>query len=273
MKKTKGFIALLVSVCILTGCGKNEDSTEILKASEKKMNELSSYAMKMEMTLGMKAEGMELTVPIVADIKVDEKSGNSQMKTSTKMMGQEIATEGYAQILDGKTTTYTKGTYELDGEKIWMKETNDEKTDYMEFVSIIKNNTKIQKKKSDDKKANLYQITVSKDQMKELLKNSSSVMGEMDAESADIKGDVVVDVYVDKSSDYITKIVMDLKDTISMEEEDVEMEITSYTISITFSEFNKVGTITIPEEVINTAKDQSSDDWYMDDDLEENDDI
>lgn len=267
MKKSKWLAALLVSVFALTGCGKtDENASEVLDTARKQMNELSNYSMKMEMKMGVKAEGMSMEIPVVVDAKIDEKSGTAQMTTTASMFGMEISTEGYTQVVDGKTITYSKGNYEFDGEEVWTKETSDEVSNYSEFVAITEFGTKIDKKKSDDKNADHYQVTISKEKMKELMSESSNLMGDsMDMEGYDIKNDVVLDIYVDKNSNYITKMVMDLKDVISLEDMEVAMEISECSLTFTFSDFNKVGTVTIPADVITSAIDQSDDDWNFDD--------
>ena len=269
MKKSKWLAALLISVLALTGCGKTEENaSEVLDTARKQMNELSNYSMKMEMKMGLKAEGMTMEVPVVVDAQIDEKSGTAKMTTTASMFGMEFSTEGYTQVVDGKTITYTKGNFELEGEQVWTKETSDEPAGYGEFVAITEYGTKVEKKKSDDKNANHYQITISKDKMKELMSESSSLMGDgMDLSDYDIKNDVIVDVYVEKNSNNITKLSMDLKEVISLEDMEVEMEISDCMLTFTFSEFYKVGTITIPEDVTTNAIDQDSyyDDWNFDD--------
>ncbi len=258
MRKSKWLVALFVSLLALTGCGKKEDFAEVLDASRKKMDELSNYAMKMEMKIGVKAEGIEMTLPVVVDAKIDAKSQTGEMTTSMQFMGMDISTQSYTQTVDGKTTTYTKE--EMDDEEVWTKETSESATDYKQFVSITENSTDIQKKKSDDKNADYYQVTISKEQMQSLMKESSNLMGDsMDMEGYDIKNDVVVDVYVDKNSHYITKLGIDLKDVMSMDEMEAGVELTEASITISFSEFDKVGTITIPEDVIENAQEYSDD--------------
>ncbi len=88
-------------------------------------------------------------------------------------------------------------------------------------------------------------------------------MGADSVEEYQIEKDVVIDAYIDKESNYITKIVMDLKDVMTVEE---DVELTSATITITIYDFDKVGTITIPEEVIQNAQEEAEgNDWNFDD--------
>lgn len=267
MRKIKWIMALLVSAFLLTGCGKQENATEVLDASRKKMNELSNYAMKMEMNMGIKAEGMEMTIPVTIDAKIDDKSGISQINTTTSMLGMSFSTEGYTQIVDGKTITYSKGSYELDGEQIWTKETSDQTANYKQFLLITESSSKVEKKKSDDKNADYYQVTISKEKMKSLMAESSNLMGDsMDlGDGYDIQNDVVIGIYVDKESQYITKLSMDLKDVLSIEGMEAGTELTEFNFTLTFSEFDQVGTLTIPEEVITNAQEESDEDWNFDD--------
>lgn len=255
MKRAKWLVALLVSVVALTGCGKTENAADVMNKAGEKMKGLSNYAMKMEMEIGVKASGLEMTVPMTIDAKIDTKSETAKMNMSIEMMGMKISTEGYTQTEDGKTTTYTK---EMMGDT-WTKEYSDDKTGYDEFTMIADTFSKIEKKKSNDKSANCYKATISKEKMDSLF----ATMGNDSMEGYTIEKDVVIDVYVDKKSNYITKMVMDLKDAMKVED---EVEITAATITITFSDFDQVGTITIPEEVITSAvEEHEMDDFNFDD--------
>lgn len=256
MRKSKWLVALLVSVIALTGCGKTENVEDVINTAGQKMRDLSNYAMKMEMNVGIKASGLEMTVPMTIDAKIDVKSETAQMNMAIEMMGMKMSTEGYVQTEEGKTTTYTK---EMMGDT-WTKEYSDDKTGFNDVMMIADNFSKIEKKKSNDKSANCYKATISKDKMDSFL----SAMSTDNMEGYSIEKDVVIDVYVDKKSNYITKLVMDLKDVM---EADEEVEITAATITITFSDFDQVGTITIPEEVITNAVEESDDmdDFDLDD--------
>lgn len=256
MRKSKWLVALLVSVVALTGCGKTEKAEDVINTAGQKMEDLSNYAMKIEMNIGVKASGLEMTVPMTIDAKIDVKSETVQMDMTIEMMGMKMSTEGYIQTEDGKTTTYTK---EMMGDT-WTKEYSDDKTGFNDVAMIADNFTKIEKKKSNDKSANCYKATISKDKMNSLL----AAMGTDNMEGYSIEKDVVIDVYVDKKSNYITKMVMDLKDVMKADE---EVEITAATITITFSDFDQVETVTIPEEVITSAVEESDDidDFYSDD--------
>ena len=269
MKKSKWLAALLVSVLMLTGCGKttsSEDAGKALDEANKKMEELSNYAMKMEMTMGMKAEGMTMEIPVVMNAKVDAKNKIMQMDGSVKVMGEEETMESYTQEVDGKTIEYSKGISYLDGEEVdvWYKETEEASVGYDEFISIAENASKVEQKKSNDKNTNYYQVTIAKEKMQEIMNSSSDLtMGE---EEYEIASDVVVDIYVDKTSGYITKISMDLAKVISLDTE-AQIEISEFTFTISLSEFDKVGNVTIPEDVIANAIDQDA--WDYDDEFED----
>ncbi len=254
MKKSKWLVALFVSVVALTGCGKTENVKEVFATAEKKMDALSNFTMKMEMNIGVKSSGVEMTIPTTIETKMDVKSKTSKMNMSVEMMGMKLSTEGYTQTVDGKVITYTK---EMMGDT-WTKEISDD-DDSNDVLSIAEHAKKIEKKKSDDKAANCYQLTISKEDMTALL----GTMGADSVEEYQIEKDVVIDAYIDKESNYITKIVMDLKDVMTVEE---DVELTSATITITIYDFDKVGTITIPEEVIQNAQEEAEgNDWNFDD--------
>ncbi len=219
------------------------------------MSNLSNYALKFQMNLGVKMEGMEMTIPYIIDAKYDEKSKIGIMNTSVKIMGIDFSTNVYTQTIDGKTITYTRENEEEAEEGIWLKKIEDSQSSNQLFDSIAEKIKKIKQKKSNDKHTDYYQVTIDKEQMQSLLNQSSRfTKSSINTTYYEIVRDVIVDLYVDKNTNYITKICMDLKDAIQLDEN--EAEVSMFTIILTFSEFNNVGTLTIPEEVIQNAIDQ-----------------
>lgn len=262
MKKSKWLIALVAGIFAVTGCGNsNKDYDTVIDDARKKMEGLSNYSMTMEMNMGMKASGIEMTIPMTADMKIDNKSNIAQMNMSVSMFGMKVTTESYMDMSGEQTITYTKETL---GEG-WTKEYSENATNFQEFTSITENSSKIEKKKSDEKDADRYAVTISKEKMQDLLSESMGTMGS-DTEGYEIASDVVVDLYINKKSGYITKMSMDLKDVIKMDES--EGELTECTFTFTFADFDKLGTITIPEDVVANAVEESEDDFDYDYDYE-----
>lgn len=263
MRKAKWLVAFTIFVLALTGCGKDKNSGEVLNNAKKQMEALSNYAMKLEMKMGVKSAGLEMDFPIEMNIKVDEKTQTAKMDVQFEMLGMKISTEGYMQQVGNQTVTYTKEVME----DVWTKEYSETSSNFSELKNMTKQFSNAKQKKSDDKEAYLYQVSISKEEMKNWMQSMDSV-GSTEAGEFNIDKDVVMDVYVNKKTNYITKMVMNLKEAIKMTEE--ETQITNFEVIMSFSDFNNVGTITIPEEVVTSAQEEN--DWNLDD-LEENQEI
>ena len=250
MKKRNWFALLLVIGLTLTGCGKKENDSEIIDNARKKMNALSSYAMTMDISMGIKSGGFEMNMPFTIAAKLDNVSKNAKMDIAIEVFGMSIETESYVDASGEQTITYTKEVME----DAWTKSYSENTGGLQDFASITENSTKIEKKKSNDKTLAYYQITISKDKMQTLLNESMNAMDSTDAYV--IEKDVVVDIYIDKKTNYITKMEMNLLDVMTIDDEDAEL--TEFKMSITFSQFDEIGTITIPAEVIENAVEEES---------------
>lgn len=248
MKKLKWLALVFVSAIMITGCGKERTPEEVVDDASKKMNELSNYAMKLEMTMSINSSGIEMTIPITIDEKVDEDSKIASMNMTFEMFGVKMTSEGYIDMSQDQTVTYAKDFLE----DTWTKEysANNELDD---FVSITENASKVEKKDSEVKNVEHYQVTIEKDKMQQLLNASMNTIDE--TEEYTVNGDVVVDLYIDSKTNYINKMEMDLSNSVSMNAEDVE--ITAFSLTITLSDFNTVGTITIPDDVVANAVESS----------------
>lgn len=257
MKKSKWLMALVAGLLVVTGCGKkNYDS--IIDESRKKMEDLSNYSMKMEMNVGVKASGIEMTIPMTATAKLDNKAKTAQMEMTVSMFGMKVTTESYMDLSKEQAITYTKESLS----EAWTKEYSENPINFQEFTTITENSSKIEKKKSDEKGTDHYAVTISKEKMQELMTASMDSMG-TESEDFKIEKDVVIDLYIDKKSGYMTKMAMDFADIIQLDEEDGE--ITEFTMTLTFADFNTVGTVTIPEDVVANATEESDVDFDSED--------
>lgn len=252
MKKLKWLVVVFAGLFVITGCGK-KDYSSIIDESRKKMEDLSNYSVKMDMNIGAKTSGIEMNIPMSINMKLDAKSKIAQMDMTVSVFGIKVTTESYLDMSKEQAVTYTKENLS----DTWTKEYSENTANLQEFTSITENSSKIEKKKSDEKGVDHYAVTISKEKMQELLSESMNSMGS-ETEGYEVEEDVVVDLYINQKSGYITKMDMDLADVIKMDEEDGE--ITAFTMTLTFADFNTVGKVTIPEEVIANALEKSDTD-------------
>ncbi len=259
MKKTKWLALVVAMVFLFTGCGKKLSDAEIIDNAGKQMKELSNYAMTMDIQMGIKSSGLEMSIPFTIDLELDNQSKLGYMKLVAEILGISITSESYMDASTNPNVTYTKEVMA----DTWTKKYSEDADEFDDIVSITENSENIEKKESNDKNILYYQVTITKEKMQELLNESMSTV-ESDTETYTIDGDVIVDLYIDKKTNYITKMEMDLLDVISFDEEDTEL--TAFTMSITFSKFNEIDKITIPDEVIENAVEEQEE--YDDTDIE-----
>ena len=98
----KRIVSILLILCLalsVTACGGNEGATSVgaafLNEAIQKNKALDSLAAKMEMTIDMSIQGMTLSVPVTADVKVVGETAYTKMSTS--LLGQEIKVEAYME--------------------------------------------------------------------------------------------------------------------------------------------------------------------------------
>ena len=252
--KIKNIVLALTSVLLFAGCG--DDPAKTLDKVSSNMSKLDNYEMNMTLNMGIKSEGVEMTVPINVSANVDEKNKKASMDTTVEMMGFKVTTESYLDMTGDKTITYTKSV--SDDEEWTKSESNDQ--DISGMSDIIKAGTKVSKKSTKEKDVIYYQVTVSKETMEKYMKE----MGDTEdlTGTVEFNDDVVMDVYISKDKKYLKKIYIDFSKFVKIEEEGTEM--TEFNLEISFDKYNKVGNVEIPQEVIDNAVEEDETDYDFD---------
>lgn len=256
--KLKNIFLALTSILLFAGCG--DDPAKTLDKVSSNMSKLDNYEMNMTLNMGIKSEGVEMTIPISISSNVDEKNKKASMDTTLEMMGFKVTTESYLDMTGDKTITYTKSV----DEEAWTKSESDDQ-DISGISDIIKAGTKVTKKDTKEKDVIYYQVTVSKETMEKYMKE----MGDTEdlTGTVEFNGDVVMDVYVSKDKKYLKKIYIDFSKFVKIEEEGTEM--TEFNLEISFDKFNKVGNVEIPKEVVDNAVEEDETDYDFNYDDEE----
>lgn len=252
--KLKNIVLALTSVLLFAGCGNNPAKT--LEKVSSNMSNLDNYEMKMTLNMGVKSEGVEMSIPINISANVDEKNKKASMDTTIEMMGFKVTTESYLDMTDDETITYTKSVSDDD---VWTKSTS-KNQDISNISKIIEAGTNVTKKSTKEKDVIYYQVTVTKEIMEKYMKE----MGDTEdlADSVEINDDVVMDVYISKDKKYLKKIYIDFSKFTKIEDEEAEM--TEFNLEISFDKFNEVGNVEIPKEVIDNAKEEDEIDYDFD---------
>lgn len=278
MKKLKYLVAaFFIGAVTLTGCGKKETlkPEDAIKKAQDTMKTAENYKMDMSIDVGVKGEGLTLDVNMKLDGTVDVKNGKSKLTMSASLLGEKIETEMYvdSKSEEGKVISYSKNE-----DDTWTKTVSEteESTDVSEaLMSIISSGDNIKSVKADNKDVNTYEITLSADKLASLME----MAGTSDISSIDtsiFKGDVVLKINIDKKTNNITMLYMDMKELLTSavnSDSDIEIEISKAEFTINFTDFNNAGSVTIPSDIIENADEEvyDYDDYYAIGDFDEDD--
>lgn len=268
MKKTKYLIVgLLVSIFAITGCSKKNDLSveETFKKAVNNVNSAENFKMNIAMNIGVKAEGLTMDMNVKLDSISDIKNGKTKMTMGMNMLGISYETEMYTDTTSesDKTITYTKDT---NGN--WSKTVTDtvdaDTNSSTEFLKNLADNDSIKQLKADKDNYN-YEVTINADTLKSLMSemNSDDTIATVDTSA--LKGDIKIKVSIDKDTYNYSQISMDMTDMMKkyMKELQEGVEVTKAEFIINFSDYNKAGTVTIPDEALNANV--IEDDWNWDD--------
>lgn len=237
MKKSKILAGALALMLAVTGCGsKTTDKVDVVKNATEKMKGLDNYHIAMTIDMSFEENGVSASFTVNTEQDYDVKNNTSYMLTSTSMLGMDMESHNYTEVKDGKTTVYTSE----DGES-WVKQITEEDTN-SNFDFDLMSKTKDVKTEKEENGVTTYTATLDQEATKELLKDM-----DMDSEEGIEVKETTIKFSVDKDG-YMTRYEITVPVTAEGQTSTVKM-------TAKFSEFNKVGDIVIPQEVIDNAKD------------------
>ena len=227
----KKFLFLFLGLVLgVIGCVNGSDVLDAVN----KMGELDNYKMVVSATADFSIEGYDFSMKIIMDSDVDEKNDVAKMITTVEFADEKETAESYMMFDGNKTITYT----EMFGD--WYK-TTEPTISEEEMFEILKNVETVDKTTSGD--ITEYKVKLSG-------KDVEKLMGDMQMEEMSISfGETEFIIHVNKDG-YITKMTLDLPMNM-----DFDGYIVSTTIKFnyTFSKFNQVGNIAIPQNIIDNA--------------------
>lgn len=255
MKKFKYLMtALLVSLVAVTGCSKKNSlspSEAVSKAAEG-MQMAESYKMNMNMAMALSmGDSLSFDMNFSGDAITDVKNGLTYTTMKINLFGENITTETYTDTKskDGKIITYSKSSEDDEWHKdeaSYTEETNQMK----KFFTNLEKNKNIKELSSDKDNYN-YEITITSDDFKELTSMLGETSDELDLTSA-IKGDLKINVSIDKKTGNYSKLSIDMKDLLKNSMGDTEgVKVSKAEFVITISDYNSAAKITIPEDALN----------------------
>ncbi len=233
----KSLILPVISLLLITGCGEKEDYFETAK---KNMQELKSYSMNIDVEMQMKTGGITINLPITLSSDVDVTNKISKMEMSTELMGTNISSTAYVDGTDENNVIQYSSTDGTNWTKTKVENNNNQ-------ANNLVNADNLKEIKSDDKDYYVYEATLDKDKMTGIIGEDltdNDIMG-----SIDITNNITFKYYINKKTKYVEKIVAELNDVMNVTDEasGQEAELTKLNFEITFSNFNEVKEIVIPE--------------------------
>lgn len=240
MKKMSKFKLLLLPLLLLslTGCFRTPE--EKVQDAFTKTDEASSAHTDMNINIGMKSEGIEIEIPVVISADIDNKTELAEMDLSVSIFGMKVSTKMYLDMKNNISYSQEEDT--------WVKSVE---TDTVLPTTANFTFTNVEEQESTEKEY-VYKVTISKETFMNMMGSLETTA--LEDESYEFINDVVLDIYVDKSTGYVTRIYTDLQDAVKYDVEDVE--ISSFNMEIIYSNFGKVSVTEIPEEVVETAIDK-----------------
>lgn len=229
MKKTLLFISLAMTI-LLTGCFANP--TTIVENAIKKMNELDSYHMTMDMKMEYLVDGAGMTISAAVESDVDMKSKAMVNVATANFMGFTSTETSYSKMLDNETITYTKE------DDVWYY--SNEENQIFDY-NVVSGFEAVEEVEGEE---GTYKLSLTEQQINEIL----SSLEDTEEYNIDINN---VDFKLTVKDGYISKMVVSLPMTF---EEEGQTATVNTTLTVDFSKFNEV-TATIPEEVTANAKD------------------
>ena len=203
----------------------NNNSNSNSNNSKDIVTTFDNYKIAIDMTM----EVSDMTLDVKASGIVDQKNQIEYLKMTMDMLGMSFTTETYTDIKNGVTYVSEPIT------NTWIKEKGTTQTiDINDSLNQLKNMENVQK--IDD---NHYKIIVSNEDILGMLDSS-------DFDLSSIVGQISADVYT--KDGYIEEIRYDFSN--------LTEDVGKFTMNMKISDYNKAGSVKIPDEVIKSATEE-----------------
>ncbi|WP_173917192.1 DUF6612 family protein [Halobacillus sp. Marseille-Q1614] len=233
-------------------------ATEVLQKSNEAMAQLESYStqMQMEQTMNMSGETVTLSSQSDADITVNPLAMHQVVTTTIPDQG-EVSVESYFT---------EKGFFQEDPVEGWIKLPDELSNSLSEMAGMgmvdqqMDQAEALGKEMSVEDQGGTYLLTYEGDG--EVIMEASQQMlgsmmpeGESSAMMSELMNQMTInninyEVTINKENYYMTELMMDMDMEMNMEGETTN---TVLNMHMTMDNFNGVGKITVPEEVISSA--------------------
>lgn len=267
MKKLIAVLLAAVLVLSLCACGKtggdirSMSAADAVKTASEKMESCKNYRENGTMKISMGASGMTIDLNLIqdAEISTDPAVVHMNMTMDMGMLGSQQI-ELYTVEENGKTVAYANAG---DG---WEKSAEEEAANSVMSIDsdAAADYEKIGEEEINGEKCIHYVGKVSSDKLPEMLGSSGDILGSLgidvnDEEAMSKLGDLELNVWVSVDTQYPVRYQIDMTSLMeglmsaSSETAGLGISITACEFVMDFSDFDKVGTITVPADVLAAA--------------------
>lgn len=262
-------MAAMMTAALMSGCGKKATPENLLKDMIKNLEDAESAVTNMKIDMEMGDDTATIGIQADLDMDLDLKTGESYAKGAVdmKMMGTNIGTEieMYTVEEDDEYVVYTMANEQ------WTKEEMDdsaldmagELTDLTDGVKVHAKSFEMSKEKVEVDGKKCFEMT---GEIK-----GSDIAGMMESGMADSLGsdideDAIKDltlpctIAVYEDDILPAKISFDMQDIMEKAMEAEGVEVTVCSIEVTYQDYDSVGEIKVPKDVIEKAGGDVSDD-------------
>lgn len=253
MKILKLGTLLISMLFILTGC--SASGAERIINANKKMDNLDNYRMQMLITMAIsnKEEKRGIAVSLRNDAKIDMKNQTVYIETQTNMFGYDLKLLMYTTRKGNNMVVYNT----VEGAEDWAKSTgtiekiSDQIDMIGDIIGIVTSGTQVSDQGTENGITH-YTVTLTKESVGELFKTSGDMTGVAQGKDYEVAGPLKIDVFIN-NDDYITAMNIDFTDVIIMKTANGDIKIDQFKMDFGFSEFNKIGKVTVPKDIVDNA--------------------
>lgn len=272
--KKHGLLAAFALALVLSGCQKATTPERLLGEMAAHMAKMESCTMNMQMDMNIAAsiEGFDMDMNMGMDMDMEATTEPARVhgsgKLSMDIMGQnmDMDMETYTLQEDGKNLSYVK-IYDS-----WVKQETEDMTATMEaytFKDIQELSQSLElageTQTENDKECYVLSGNISGDAIKGML---DTVLSNMSSSGLDMDTDVFAStrldyrLFIDKEGKYPVKMTMDLKDlmesAMNASQDEVDFTCGGCDFTYSFTGFNTVASIELPDEARDSATDMES---------------
>lgn len=234
MKKVKYISFLLIILVIMVGCDK-KDANEILKEALDKTNNANSYKMEVRTTVGTGEYAYNERT--IGDYEKNKSHYRVQISSADNAMDVEVYTvekENQIYQYNSGDNGETWGYYVYDIPKVG------ESLQFLNSVVIISD--AVTEVKTDLEGYKKLELKLNKEKAGVIFSQQEEMEG------WDLSKDLIADVYI--KDGYISKLEIDFGEMLT---EEYKEDISVYTMNFSYTNYNKVEKIEIPEDILENA--------------------